>query len=1103
MTSSPPQSSDIHTVMSRRRATLTCPICGSDIPPMGPSLQDTISEHFHSGSCNPSSFKEDTLEITGFYPTDLFALVHICSQIPSLRSLYISEFISKKQKHKSRTITQPSSSLTSHQPQHPSSLIPGDDQATAEEPNVHMYDSFDPKAEQSDISVKVKSGNISNPWVIDTLRRSFDDAALDSLTSSDQREEGSVFDSVLSALGLKRTPIDGRDHDKEGAEGSSLSRKSTLRSSNGDDDEKRPFNQLPLPKPPARDLRSISPIIHIIQPPTVRSVRTALLKVPFEALDSHSTVVVTIPKCKSNPRELTKTLDYTGILAKAGLYADETSFVSAFERRYEQLEEERRRKKVAIDTAGKDHISGNVAPGSGIDMGTPGTRYKLLSQIQDPPQHYCRITTVQGPEAPPLEEESEFSDASDDLSLEVRLPSQTSLPSASRDDVDAGGDDSTSSSDSYVTAIPLNTTVSPQPQAPSSITMVTVAGRQTSPVTVGGGSPRPPFRTSDVDQHPIGGVNPQPKGQGWISSFFDRFRWRSHHPRSPETANLAELVMNSVERALSFAVFRRYHSVTTRVDLRRILIFLLPKLESIDGREITKQERETALKQAFARYSFPHPSAWPENISRHTCMGVLASEGAVHPSRVLGLQVLQECERPDLWSFTATSHLRATLLSRVLTPLSYSLTSTSTTLTPKVRDSFLTTPTGVNQQPPDSSGVEQHHKGLWLPAFFGNPTALVPTSTGNVMIGTDTGHVFSVPHTQPLKDSLPYLAVPKRSVMSREPLPYPGRDDLKVTIPFTRISPGKSMPAPPAITGIARVKEGYTAICAESGDVAVVSDRQMFAAGIASSPGKPTRSAHLHGVSGGHAFAHHLRGVCNGAVRSMKVFDSQAGSIVIAGESISVLDTVTGTQLWSLPPSDALHGPFNDVVRIPGGAPVLVTASDLGELSAFDLRMKATRGASASSVSTPIFRSRPHPLPLLSIDAQPVFAVLAFSHLDNHAGIIDLRKPDAGPTWLPLQPVLSEHNHTRVSFSNSGRRAFVWSSDAPVCRLFDLPSCRLFRELELTALLPPSSLSGRVRIHAATVLPGLEFGFGAVLGHDLLCEAVVVDMSMDAKALHY
>lgn len=66
-----------------------CPICNTSVPSVGDTLSDPITDHFRSGLCTPEKYDFDVLDLSAFYPTNIFVLLDTLGKIPHLRHLWL------------------------------------------------------------------------------------------------------------------------------------------------------------------------------------------------------------------------------------------------------------------------------------------------------------------------------------------------------------------------------------------------------------------------------------------------------------------------------------------------------------------------------------------------------------------------------------------------------------------------------------------------------------------------------------------------------------------------------------------------------------------------------------------------------------------------------------------------------------------------------------------------------------------------------------------------------------------------------------------------------------------------------------------------------
>lgn len=78
-----------HRMENAGNVTEKCPICSASVPSVGDTLSDPITDHFRSGLCTPERYEFDVLDLSAFYPTNIFVLLDTLGRIPNLRHLWL------------------------------------------------------------------------------------------------------------------------------------------------------------------------------------------------------------------------------------------------------------------------------------------------------------------------------------------------------------------------------------------------------------------------------------------------------------------------------------------------------------------------------------------------------------------------------------------------------------------------------------------------------------------------------------------------------------------------------------------------------------------------------------------------------------------------------------------------------------------------------------------------------------------------------------------------------------------------------------------------------------------------------------------------------
>ncbi|CAL5979478.1 Conserved_hypothetical protein [Hexamita inflata] len=161
------------------------------------------------------------------------------------------------------------------------------------------------------------------------------------------------------------------------------------------------------------------------------------------------------------------------------------------------------------------------------------------------------------------------------------------------------------------------------------------------------------------------------------------------------------IIFDKIMRTIHILIRRRFMSISTKQDIREIMITLLPKLETIDGVKVTNEMRQSATKYCYKFYSFPHETMFPQMRlpTQQTTFSMILKSIGVNQNEVIiqkkgnitnGVSIVKQWHynpsfplkyqsMPQLNQIDAISTLKATLVQKASQPKYICLSSNSST----------------------------------------------------------------------------------------------------------------------------------------------------------------------------------------------------------------------------------------------------------------------------------------------------------------------------------------------------------------------------------------------------------------------------------------
>lgn len=502
-------------------------------------------------------------------------------------------------------------------------------------------------------------------------------------------------------------------------------------------------------------------------------------------------------------------------------------------------------------------------------------------------------------------------------------------------------------------------------------------------------------------------------------------------------------LLDSIRYDLPTIVVRRLMSIGTRPDYLPLLSALLPSLKTIDGVSIAPTKQREYVKEIQSRYSFPHYLILERledkaSISKKKktdraakSASSIDSRGTFPIMRNRPSLYFQELEgQYHSWRFTPTimpldlpartaKKLCARHISRIIEPRSYSIFNVSS----------LGSPFRLSTTPPELPTESTFS----LMSRFGRPSVLRASPyNSDIAIGTDQGDVFVIDGSAPLVESMHrYVTITDSS-----------RRDYVVDIPFMRRrkTEGHSQDSIVALTWLS---SSANVIVAATSYGELLFGHMLYDYSHSAAHKQRLKS---HSIDVG-------RTILDFALRS-----SFSEVYSVAQDALRVVNYDLCTLVNDIPITNLLPVSANELApRAPQftkcsyslSSSLLGLGTLSGQILLYDVR-------TLSSSSKPVLTlDKFSGLPVESITFGLDGHVILSAALDGRVLHYDVRSDHANPaaSVYNFSSIRSAYNHTKAAFINTSKKFLVSQHDTGVLKVFDYPSGKQFYEIYMNPLL--------------------------------------------------